>query len=562
MKPSACRSCSKSFSVSEEEMEFLKRVSPRIKDKLYEIPPPQLCPDCRQQRRLSFNNEYRFYHRKCDATGTAIISLYSGEKPCTVYRPEYYWGDEWDALAYGREFDFDRPFFEQFAELLQIVPKVALHTNYMMDENCAYTNYSGYNKNCYLIFHADYNRDCYYGYGVKHCESCVDVVNAFHCELCYECIDCRQSYQLRYSQDCQGCSDSAFLRDCIGCRHCFGCKNLRQREYCVFNKQLTKQGYEQFLTENPLSSRRIVEQRAQEFEALCAALPQRFLRRYQTENCFGDHLTQCRDVLDSYDISELHAGRHCYQIYNGAKDCMDLYQFGLKAELVYEGSIIGYNAALVRFCHCCNDQIYDLLYCMNCYRGKSYFGCVGVRGKEFCILNKQYSKDEYEALLPKIIAHMQRTGEWGEFFPAHLSPFGYNETRAPDFYALTREQALKRRLSWREDEEPGFYLGPRYEIADDIREVGEEVCAKVLSCERSGRSYKVIPPELQYYKKWGIPLPVSSPDERYRARMAKRRKRSIHEAACTKCGDAVLTSCSAENKAPVYCERCYQGELG
>jgi len=31
---------------------------------------------------------------------------------------------------------------------------------------------------------------------------------------------------------------------------------------------------------------------------------------------------------------------------------------------------------------------------------------------KYCILNKQYSKEEYEELVPKIIEHMQKTGEW------------------------------------------------------------------------------------------------------------------------------------------------------
>jgi hypothetical protein len=52
-------------------------------------------------------------------------------------------------------------------------------------------------------------------------------------------------------------------------------------------------------------------------------------------------------------------------------------------------------------------------------------------------LNKQYTKEEYEKLLPKIIAHMKKTGEWGEFFPISISPFNYEETPAMDYYPLT-----------------------------------------------------------------------------------------------------------------------------
>jgi hypothetical protein len=67
-----------------------------------------------------------------------------------------------------------------------------------------------------------------------------------------------------------------------------------------------------------------------------------------------------------------------------------------------------------------------------------------VRGKEYCILNKQYSKEEYEALVPKIIEHMRTTGERGEFFDPSLSAFGYNETAAQDYFSLSRDAALAR----------------------------------------------------------------------------------------------------------------------
>ena len=38
---------------------------------------------------------------------------------------------------------------------------------------------------------------------------------------------------------------------------------------------------------------------------------------------------------------------------------------------------------------------------------------------------------------------MISTGEWGEFFPSSLSPFGYNETVAQEYFPLTREEVLE-----------------------------------------------------------------------------------------------------------------------
>jgi hypothetical protein len=35
---------------------------------------------------------------------------------------------------------------------------------------------------------------------------------------------------------------------------------------------------------------------------------------------------------------------------------------------------------------------------------------------------------------------MRSTGEWGEFFPHELSPFGYDETVAQEYFPMTEEE--------------------------------------------------------------------------------------------------------------------------
>lgn len=50
-------------------------------------------------------------------------------------------------------------------------------------------------------------------------------------------------------------------------------------------------------------------------------------------------------------------------------------------------------------------------YVHNCFYSSDIFGCIGLRNKQYCIFNKQYTKEEYEKLVPKIIEHMQKNGE-------------------------------------------------------------------------------------------------------------------------------------------------------
>jgi len=63
-----CKKCSINFEITNEDLEFYKKVSPVFNGEKIEIPTPTLCPDCRQQRRISFRNFYKLYKSKCSAT--------------------------------------------------------------------------------------------------------------------------------------------------------------------------------------------------------------------------------------------------------------------------------------------------------------------------------------------------------------------------------------------------------------------------------------------------------------------------------------------------------------
>ena len=51
-----CKNCDSKFVIEEEDKDFLNKLSPTIKGKKIQIPGPCFCPDCRQQRRLTFIN--------------------------------------------------------------------------------------------------------------------------------------------------------------------------------------------------------------------------------------------------------------------------------------------------------------------------------------------------------------------------------------------------------------------------------------------------------------------------------------------------------------------------
>lgn len=89
------------------------------------------------------------------------------------------------------------------------------------------------------------------------------------------------------------------------------------------------------------------------------------------------------------------------------KDCSDCLSID-KCELCYESLDLRscYN---VNFCQDCIDCS-DCDYCFDCTGCQNCFGCVTLRNQEFCILNKEYHKEEYEKKKAEILA-----GNFDEF---------------------------------------------------------------------------------------------------------------------------------------------------
>jgi hypothetical protein len=543
-----CRACHAKFIVLAEDQHFYCKMS---------VPEPSRCPQCRQQRRAAFRNSRNLYRRSCSASGKTIISVYSPEKPYRVYDSAIWWGDSWDALAYGRQFDFSRTFFEQFAELMLEVPRPALFNK--GSENSVYTNHAVYNKNCYMCFNAGYCEDTLYSEDVVvKCKDCCDLTNVMESELLYGCVDCLRCLHSKYMIQCQNCSDSAFLFDCRNCNCCFLCYNLRNKSYCIENKQYSKGEYLAKLAELDRGSLSENHASRQKFEALVdEEAVHRALITSQSENATGNYIFQSKNIFSSFDVQTSEDLRYCYDAWD-IRDCMDTFQTMDGAELGYEthASSVSVDA---KFCNVSHEN-HDVQYTDLCFNSSQLFGCVGLQRQDYCIFNRKYTKSDFEQLAARIVEHMKATGEYGEFFPVLLSPFGYNETAAQEYFPLERREAAASGFKWFDDQSPDSQLssltGPA-RLPDRIRDVEDGIVGQTLLCSRSGLPFRINQKELEIYRKLNIPLPRLHPNERHLDRLRWRNPRALAKHACTKCGTQVVSTFEKHRPANILCEDCY-----
>jgi len=587
-----CQNCKKEFIIEPEDFLFYEKMN---------VPPPTWCPECRLVRRLAFDNLKTLYTGSCDRCGKALITGFSPESPVKKYCNTCWWSDSWDGLDYGRAIDFSRPFFEQIKELMIDVPWMARAADEPTMENSDYTMNVGHLKNCYLVFHGDFDEDCSYCDTLNNSKDCFECSMADGCELCYDCVNIRTCYKTFHCVDCEHSNDIQFCRDCVGCSHCFGCVGLRNKEHCFFNEQLTKEDYTKRIVEYEGGSYRQKQAMIDRAGALWLKRPHRYMHGRQNEDVSGDYVEHSKNIHQSFQVSLCEDSKFIGLV--GIKPVNDSYDYtswGNGAARVCDCMAVGEGVDMMKFSYMCWPSCSDIEYSLYAISSSNCFGCVGLRKKQYCILNKQYTKEEYEALVPKIKEHMNampsvdskgRIYRYGEFFPTEFSAYAYNESRAQEYFPLTRDEANTRGYRWYDRDVRDIVPTKQSDdLPDTIHDVPDTYIKEIIACAHAGecndqctKAFKVIAQELAFYRRMNVPLPRLCPNCRYAQRIRFRNPMKLWNRLCQCAGEkstngaytnsmnhlhgsepcqvSFQTSYDPQKVDIIYCEECYKAEV-
>lgn len=552
---SICTQCQAQFEITPEEKQLLKKLSPSIGEKTYELLPPAHCPNCRQRQRMAFRNERILYKRKCDVTGKSIVSIYAEDSPYKVCNFEDWYAESFDPFAYGIDYDPSRSFFEQFLELQQSIPLPSLRVE--QSENCDFNSDMRACKNCYLCSRTHESENMLYTYRGNTSRDCMDCTQVTKSELLYECVECVQCYNGKYLFFCSDCTDSAFLLDCRNCISCFMCCNMRNKQYCFLNEQLTKEEYEAKLKDFHFGSQTHVDKAYRMYADIQKKTVRRNLMIINCEDCTGDNLFTCKGCKDCFSVQDSESCMYLWDV-KKYRDSMDAYTGGRDSELVYNST----SASNSYGCLCCvrASGCSDTAYSYFLTAAKHCFGCIGMRNTSYCILNKEYSPEEYEKTVAQIIQSMIAEGVWGQFFPTSLSPFPYNDTVAYEYFPLEPAQVQSLGYRWRE-KDPKEYQPQTVELPDSIEDTGDDVCSQLLACSGCGKNYKITERELKYYRDHTIAIPRKCPDCRHMQRLHSKNPPAVNADTCRRCNKEMISSFPEGTQMQVYCEECYLSEV-
>lgn len=544
-----CTSCNENFEITDKELLMYEKVNLVV---------PSICVQCRWKHHMAFWPFGKFRTGKSDLSGERLITILPENARYPIYTSKEWWSDAWDPMDYGQDYEAARSFFDQLKELQEKVPRP--HQQGAQNVDCDWCDDAWESKNCYLSRSTLRAENLLYGYRAIDIKDSADISHVFNLDQCYDCGYCFSSYNLSFSKNCRDCIDSSFLFDCRNCSNCFMSWNLRGKSYCIENVQYTKEDYiEKMKTINLGSHNELQNFKSKYQDILKNSAVHKENFNIKTYGSVGTYMTNCNNCTNVFCWEE---SENCVNCLRGlkAKDCIDM--TGCWSIQVSGNNSCCTNAYDLKGSIWCDGARYSE-YCDECLEVDYCFGCVGLKKKKYCILNRQYTKEEYENLKEKIIKDMKESGEYGQFPPYSLGLLPYNLSTATIYFPeVTKDYVEERGGYWEEGENKIIEGIPTNELPDSISEVDSSISKQALICPVTGWRYNISEAELAFLKNKNIALPRVHFDVRTKERLMPMSQTRNEAYDCTYCGKSVMAYYPKSwDYQKIACEECYLKEI-
>lgn len=603
-----CAICSANYSISQEDQTLLEWIQWFLF--WLDIPNSNICPDCRQQKRLCHENLSKVYKRTCDNCKKSIISNYAPESELTVFCPDCWYNSKWSPLDYWLTRSKWQDIFKLLHTIHTKVPKLSLIQ--INSDNCDFSHNCFNSKNTYCCYWNDALEDAFYVYDSYGVKSSLDCWWSASVENSYEIINCWTMYKSYYCTNSWHCSDCILCDECYGCESCLMCYGLSNQKYHILNKEYSKEEF--FKTKERLFwSYKNLEEAKEIARKFILSQPRCYSSTDESENIVGNYVYRSKDIIVWFNVTNAENGRYGYEcgrskyFYDGS--------YIYDSERVYNSSSV-WDSYQVFCSKNVQEKSSNILYSTDIIQSQNCAFSSGLYKKSFCILNTELWEEEYKKTLKEICTDLKEQGYFGKFLPEFLSSFGYNETIAMEYFPLTREEVIpvetqfiasntqstngktqfiasstqstngethydtssKERISplkrwavfnWSDYEAPFPKVEkiiPAHMLPDDIAKIPDDILNWAVECEVTKKPFRIIQQELDFYRKHKLPIPRRHPEQRHLDRLKVRAPRELYERECCSptCENnngkkvVFLTSFSKEQYSTVYCKKCYE----
>ncbi len=523
----------------------------------FNVPPSPFSPKARLWH-LAANgwSAYQWWWNKHPETGAPVLSYVHPASGIKVLPDK-----EWFAKDFSNVFlepAVEQPFFEQFRTLQVQIPVNATR-NVKEPENSIATVSAG-DVNSFFV-QASRTRDCVYTIDCMDAENCVECSGCESIQECYRVGHSQRMFRCGFANECIDCQSSSFIFDCRNCEFCFGACNQRNKKYLWWNEQLTKEEWEKRIAEITPGNRGWLEAQKERYLKMVgseAVWPEHF--NSQSEGSIGEYLLRCANCRYSFFGLDSQDNYYAFGFYNARNStfCTSIvgdnnYQSGTNGE----SSNTKFSNSLVR----CDD----LEYSFNCYDCTHCFGCVGLRHKKFCILNKQYTEAEYWKKVDEMKCAMLERGEYGKPVPTKYS-FSYFPESGPAMYLAAKQEDWDAVGMQKFDASAEGAFGavregarPAADVPENIDDLDPAVWSGVpIEDAEEHRPFTLLAPEIAFYKEKRIAPPRTHFISRMRELIWMQNTGLFEKATCSACKKELTVAVNRTfTKRNLHCYECY-----
>ncbi len=290
-------------------------------------------------------------------------------------------------------------FFQELQRLILSLPKPP--AKIYNSDNCSFVDYIYNSKNLFYSFDCATCSDSTYIYDSYMCVNSLDCDYAVESELCYECVDLYKAFNCDFVEYCDNIRDSSFSYNCSNCHDVFGCVNLKNKSFCIFNRQLSEEEYREKLQRfKKLPPQQILQM----VEELKKRFPLTQTIGSQNENTtYGNYINFDKDCYLCFDAAHDENCGYLYDSFYNIK-CYDMTYASQNSQVSYEivdsGQLFNCNFTVD------SENCGDSFYLFHCNNVKNSLGCVGLKNQEYCILNRQFTPEQFAQLKNQILQEL------------------------------------------------------------------------------------------------------------------------------------------------------------
>lgn len=288
----------------------------------------------------------------------------------------------------------------------------------------------------------------------------------------------------------------------VWCQYCIDCNDLQNQKYCINNQAVTPEQFQESFKNLSYHKSTHIWHNIMSTDIInwnCNYLSESLTNAYGTYS-----IKNWRNVLyhgwkdpseNIYDMFRWWRSNHIY----GSLDS------GKFSEHIY-------NAFFIVTC----QNIFYSMFLENC---SFCFWSIWLKNKQFCIFNKQYTKEDRYEKVDEIFTQMERDGTLGQFFPASMNPFYFNDTAAYLIDSSFTKEEVTAKWYLRRDEPikvdiPSDAKVVKSNELDQFEKFDEQgnwiINADILKCviqDEQWNYYRIIPMEYKFLVKHRLPLP-------------------------------------------------------